>query len=134
MIAQILQFLDPTLQIGPTEDDEVTVVEVNGDTTILWRSAKPQPTPQVIDDAGSDLTVINGQTFSQWLLDHGSDSLATRKRMAREYLENSPDAFVDLMLAFADVIKDELNILRGHHGLAPRTLAQFKTAMKNKLN
>jgi len=35
--------------------------------------------------------------------------------------------------AFAEIIMDELNILRANDGLPPRTMAQLKTAMKNKL-
>lgn len=36
--------------------------------------------------------------------------------------------------AFADIIKDEINILRAEHGLAPRTLAQLKTAIQNRID
>lgn len=36
--------------------------------------------------------------------------------------------------AFAEVVLDEINILRAQHALAPRTLAQLRTAMRNKLN
>lgn len=36
--------------------------------------------------------------------------------------------------AFADLLMDELNILRTNAGMAVRTSAQLKTAMQNKLN
>lgn len=39
-----------------------------------------------------------------------------------------------LLRAFADIIKDEINILRGQHGLPDRTLSQLKTAIKNKVD
>lgn len=38
------------------------------------------------------------------------------------------------MRAFADVLKDEINTLRALHSLAPRTLAQLKTAIINRVN
>jgi len=36
------------------------------------------------------------------------------------------------MRALVELIMDEINILRGQHGLAPRTMAQFLAAFKNK--
>lgn len=39
-----------------------------------------------------------------------------------------------LLRAFAEVVKDEINILRGQHALAPRTLAQLRTAIRNKVS
>jgi hypothetical protein len=60
--------------------------------------------------------------------------------------ENSQDAdaaidlfeshprFRKMMIAFADVIKDEINILRQQHSLSDRTLEQLKTAIKNRIN
>lgn len=38
-----------------------------------------------------------------------------------------------MLKAFAEIIMDELNILRVANGLSERTMAQLKTAMKNKL-
>jgi hypothetical protein len=38
-----------------------------------------------------------------------------------------------LIRAFAEVVKDEVNILRALHNLSPRTLTQFKNAIKAKL-
>lgn len=39
-----------------------------------------------------------------------------------------------LLRAFADIIKDEINILRAEHGLADRTLAQLRSAITAKVN
>ncbi len=54
-----------------------------------------------------------------------------------EETQRVKDTFDDkerrLLRAFAEVIKDEINILRGQHGLADRTLAQLRTAIKNKV-
>jgi len=45
------------------------------------------------------------------------------------------DSFTPIMFkAFAEIIMDELNILRANDGLNPRTMQQLKTAMKNKLS
>lgn len=38
-----------------------------------------------------------------------------------------------LLRAFAEVVLDELNNLRAQHGLAARTMAQLRTAIRNKL-
>ena len=38
-----------------------------------------------------------------------------------------------LIEALAEVIKDEINILRAQHGLADRTVGQLATAIEGKL-
>lgn len=38
-----------------------------------------------------------------------------------------------LLRAFAELLIDEFNTLRVFHGLAPRTFAQFRNAIKNKI-
>jgi len=40
----------------------------------------------------------------------------------------------DLLKAFADVMIDEINILRQQHALADRTAAQLRTALRNRLD
>ena len=54
-----------------------------------------------------------------------------------EETQRVKDTFDDderrLLRAFAEVVKDEINILRGQHGLAARTLAQLRTAIINKI-
>lgn len=47
------------------------------------------------------------------------------------------DGFAEVPLAlraFADVVREEINILRALHTLTPRTLSQLKTAITNKVN
>ena len=39
-----------------------------------------------------------------------------------------------ILRAFAEVIMDEINILRGQHGLAERNLSQLVTAIKAKID
>jgi hypothetical protein len=38
-----------------------------------------------------------------------------------------------LIRAYAEVVKDEINIIRAHLGLSERTMAQLRAAIKNKL-
>jgi hypothetical protein len=42
--------------------------------------------------------------------------------------------FRKMMIAFADILKDEINILRAEHALPARTLNQLKTAMLNRMS
>ncbi len=43
------------------------------------------------------------------------------------------DELEGALRAFALTVLDEINTLRSEHALAPRTIAQLKTAMRNKL-
>jgi hypothetical protein len=52
---------------------------------------------------------------------------------ARDLFENHP-RFRKMMIAFADIVKDEINILRAEHALPARTLNQLKTAMLNRMS
>ena len=38
------------------------------------------------------------------------------------------------MRAFVEILIDEINALRGQHGLQPRTIQQFKNALNNKID
>lgn len=86
----------------------------------------PQLTQAVLDAAlityAADVANINA-TFAQLELDNERNRLR--------------DTFDDderrLLRAFAEVVLDELNNLRGQHGLAPRTMTQLRTAIRNKL-
>lgn len=42
--------------------------------------------------------------------------------------------FRKLMIAFADIVKGEINTLRAQHSLGDRTLAQLKTAIINRIS
>jgi hypothetical protein len=42
--------------------------------------------------------------------------------------------FRKMMVALADVIKDEINILRAQHSLPDRTLNQLKNAIQNRMS
>jgi hypothetical protein len=61
------------------------------------------------------------------------DAIAASKADATVAMDGTENlAF--LMRAFADVVKEEINILRALHSLPDRTLAQLRTAIANKVN
>lgn len=53
---------------------------------------------------------------------------------ARKAIEKSSFDQGRLLKAFAELLVDELNILRALHGLAPRTFAQLRNAIRNKID
>ena len=55
--------------------------------------------------------------------------LALDRRLAKDEIDNKR-----VLRAFAEVVMDEINILRGQHALADRTLSQLVTAIKNKID
>ena len=56
--------------------------------TLVWPDELgTPPTQQEIDDALADLTIVNGQTFSQWRAEHGGDPVLTLQRKAKELLD-----------------------------------------------
>jgi len=48
-------------------------------------------------------------------------------------VDSEIDNLEGIVRAFAQVMRDEINILRAYHGLNDRTLAQLKTAIRNKV-
>ena len=65
--------------------------------------------------------------------DAAADQAATDRDTAR--VKDSFDAGeLRLLRAFAKLLLREINDLRGQHGLAPRTFAQFRTALRNELD
>ena len=67
-----------------------------------------------------------------------NDAMASAQTLSiRNGAKSQLDGFGDVSLyqrAFADILKDEINILRAQHGLAPRTLTQLKNAIKNRVD
>jgi hypothetical protein len=57
---------------------------------------------------------------------------AALRASAEDYFAGTLSNSVTLR-ALADVIKDEINTLRAFHSLAPRTMAQLKTAILNRI-
>lgn len=101
----------------------------------------PEPEANYVMDP--DETAIAGQPSKYWILT--GDVFTLMDQAARDAVDAaeetaSLDAIADeldqtrsIMKAFAEVVLDEINTLRGKHGLAARTLAQLKTAVRGKL-
>jgi hypothetical protein len=105
-----------------------------GTVTVQWFSSDPQPTEQQINDWATDaVNLPNGQTFSQWLADHGGDSTLTLRRSAKEALDDTAEGRSALVRAALLVFMDEVNTLRAIHSLPARTGSQLRTAIANKL-
>lgn len=82
-------------------------------------------------DAGSIVEMTAGEKTAQ---DTAEANQATADR--RTSAEAGVDAKDDLGMifrAFAEVMKDEINVLRAQHSLPDRTISQLKTAIKNKI-
>lgn len=92
-----------------------------------------------------DLTAVKGQPVKYWKLNgdlvepmtageraivDGTDATARKDSLAAEVDRAHPA----IWRAFAEVVMDEINILRRRAALPDRTLAQLKTAMRNKLD
>jgi len=93
----------------------------------------------VPDDAiaisDADFSMFNDPhyNFGDYEIAGGTVQLATNaddNKKTRIIESFTPEMFK----SFAEIIMDELNILRAANGLSERTMAQLKTAMKNKLS
>ena len=88
-----------------------------------------------------DYSPIAGCAKIYWILTGHILSLmdqSARDAVDVAVLDAANDATSDTMdrgfeKAFAQVVMDEINILRGQHSLADRTLAQLKSAVRSKL-
>jgi len=90
-----------------------------------------------------DLSAVTGFESKYWIITGDTVTLmgaAARDALDAAELETTKDAIVnqidnlnDIIRALASVLVDELNILRTQHSLPNRTLAQLKTAIRNKL-
>lgn len=92
-----------------------------------------------------DMSAVVGEPSKYWtitddvvtLMDQAARDVvdAAEVETRRDNVAAQLDQQEDLLRAFASIMVDELNILRAEQKpiLPPRTLAQLKTAMRNKL-
>ena len=73
----IIQFLLPAAT-------DYEVINRNTVVQVVWNDALTEPTEQEIVDAGNDLTVVGGQTYSQWQAEHGGDPTLTKRRRSKD--------------------------------------------------
>ena len=90
-----------------------------------------------------DLSVVRGFNSVYWIIT--GDIVTLMSQTARDAVDtqvvsdnrdakaNQLDGLEDILRAFALVVLDEFNVLRAQHGLAARTIAQLKSAIRGKL-
>ncbi len=76
---------------------------------------------------------ISGDTVSEMSQAEKDVVDAAALEAQRDATANQLDRVEDVLRAFALVVLDEFNTLRAQHGLADRTIAQLKAAIRNKL-
>ena len=91
-----------------------------------------------------DLSAVSGFASKYWLISGDTVTLMSQAERdavdaaetvsRRDALADELDRTQTILRAFAEVVLDEFNNLRAQHGLQPRTLAQLKTAVRNKLD
>jgi len=114
--------------------------------TLLFSVNEPDY-PQVDWIWNPDLSAVQGFDSIYWDITGDSVVLvdqATRDardaELAAAALTNKRESLKarydteDLLKAFADVMIDEINVLRQQHALSDRTAAQLRTALRNKLD
>ena len=109
-------------------------------TSVSYASL-PEPLANYIEEP--DLSAVEGWPSKYWIITGDTVSLAdqsTRDAIDLAESEASKDATADRVdtvesyeRAFAEVVLDEINVLRQQHSLADRTLSQLKTALRGKL-
>jgi len=91
-----------------------------------------------------DLSAVVGWAQKYWIIT--GDVITLMSQAARDAVDATAldterdntaaelDQLEGVLRAFAQVVLDEFNVLRNlHAGLAPRTVAQLKTALRGKL-
>lgn len=113
-------------------------------TTKEYRRSVNTPDFPVIDwIRNPDLSDVVGFASRYWLIDGDAvllmsaaerDALdAAAQAASLDAIAEQIDQIQSYSRAFAEIVLDEFNNLRSRHGLPNRTLAQLKTALRNKL-
>lgn len=102
----------------------------------------PEPIANYIEYP--DYSVVDGWPIKYWTITGDVISLvdqaardaidAAELTARRDEIANDIDRVESYTRAFALVVLDEINILRAQHSLTARTIAQLKTAVRNKLD
>ena len=90
-----------------------------------------------------DLTAVAGQPVKYWIITGDVVTLMDQAAMdvvdaaeleaQRDAAAAELDQVENILRAFMLIVLDELNILRGNDGLADRTVAQLRNAIRGKL-
>lgn len=124
----------------------MTVV-VNKETLVPFWTDKPQSYPLSNYWRDPDLSAVGDVALIYWKESGGIFSEMTESEKAIKDAKLAAAAIVAgqleakneidnkrVLRAFAEVVVDEINILRAQHSLADRTLSQLVTAIKNKID
>ncbi len=100
-----------------------------------------EPAANYIQDP--DLSAVEGFNSLYWTITgdivslmSGVDRSAVDAAITEDRRDNTMGQFDDveeIIRAFALVVIDEFNVLRAEHSMAPRTAAQLRTAIRNKM-
>jgi len=103
--------------------------------------------PEVNFVVNPDVSAVLGQLTKYWIItgdvvtlmtqaemDIVDVDIATAEDLDSKELEKLRIDNEKVLIAFATIVKDEINILRAQHSLTARTLAQLKTAIKNEVD
>lgn len=129
-VIRVIPFADTPLYEGRTD------VVINPDLSLLegivpmedWKhegGAIVEWTQAEKDARAAARAAAEAAQAAQQILDN--------RTQAQEILANVDELGV-LFRAFADIVREEINILRALHSLPDRTLAQLRTAMNNKMS
>ena len=101
----VIPFLFP----GARNFDDFELSGQGGLHILRWNNdLGPEPTEQQINDAANDLTIVGGQTFSEWLAENGGDPLLTLRRLAKLALDASESNSAILRAVVLELL-DHLN-------------------------
>lgn len=109
---------DPSLPDGTNVRDETGALRVLGFAKI-WD--------------GTDVRNATQAEIDGFVTSEADDDKLQDRDAARDLFQTHP-RFRKLLIAFADIIRDEINILRSQHGLPDRTLTQLKNAINNRMS
>lgn len=116
------QFL--AVKTGASFPNGTDTKDPNGDHRVFGYS-------KIVDgDVIRNATQIELDTFRPAAIDDRNQFQTTQ---AVNYFKNDPN-FRRIMIAFAAILVNEINILRAEHALSDRTLEQLKTAIENRIS
>lgn len=102
--------------------------------TLVWLIVPPGSANEtLLTTVPSKYLIITGDVISE--VDQATKDAIDAALISarRDEQANSLDDVDSDLRAFALVVLDEINVLRSQHALADRTIAQLKTAFRNKL-
>ena len=123
--------------------NQVTLIDPSGDTSQYSGQSNTLINPasgvpggvamKFLKVVGSDVVEMSQAEKDSIAAEEAAALIVSVRGGAKSSLDQF-ESYGLLLRALADIIKDEINILRAEHGLADRTLAQLRTAIKNRID